>query len=235
MSVALAEPPKVEPTQVEPTRPMRRQVVEPAPASNGHAVGPTRHPKRFTVEEFDALDEAGVLPQRVELVDGEIVEMEPVKNPHSICRYQLNRILTPVCEPPRFLRSQDTHRFANGWCPQPDFALLDQFPQAGAVVDPPVRLVIEISDSTLEYDLHDKRLRYAQVGVPEYVVADLPHRKLHVFRQPDAQARQTDEAYKVVEVLGLEDVYSPNSLDLKIKVADVLPEVEPAEDAASGS
>ena len=179
--------------------------------------------KRFTVREFEYLDDLGMLPQRVELVDGEIVEMPPVNNPHRICRGRFNLALTPAWQPPKFISSQDTHRFADGWCPQPDFALLDEEPVAGALVDPPVRLAIEISDTTLEYDLREKRPRYARAGVPELVIADLNARRLCVFRGPVADAADAEGAWREELVLGPGDRYSPLCIsDLNLDPGDVL-------------
>ncbi len=184
--------------------------------------------KRFSVREFEHLEELGMLPQRVELVDGQIVEMPPVNNPHSICRGRFNTRLVPAWPEPKFLRSQDTHRFPDGWCPQPDFALLDEEPVSGALVDPPVRLAIEISDATLEYDMGEKRLRYAQAGVPEYVVADLNARLLRVFRDPILDATQPDAAWRQALVLSPGDYYAPLCLpDLSIDITAVLPETAP--------
>ena len=186
--------------------------------------------KRFTVREFEYLDEIGMLPQRVELVDGEIVEMPPVNNPHRVCRGRFNLALTPAWPEPKFISSQDTHRFANGWCPQPDFALLDEEPVAGALVDPPVRLAIEISDATIAYDLKEKRLRYAQVDVPEFVVADLNARRLRVFRGPAADAADAEAAWQEAFDLGPGDRYSPLCVPgLDLDVAAVLPASERSE------
>ncbi len=150
--------------------------------------------KRFNVREFEQIDDLGMLAHRVELVDGEIIEMPSPGNAHSICRARINSRLLPHWLPPKFLGSQETHRFPNGWCPMSDFALLDDFPVAGALVDPPVQLAIEISDSTLEYDLGPKRLRYAHVSVPEYVVVDVNARRLHVFRGPNPEAAKPNAA-----------------------------------------
>lgn len=216
MSTAILEPP---PPATEATP------AEPPPAATCSKVDrPT--PLRFGVREFDRIYELGMLPQRSELVDGQIIELPPVNNPHSICRGRFTTRLVPAWPEPKFIRSQDTHRFPSGWCPMPDFALLDEEPVAGAIVDPPARLVIEISDATLEYDLGDKRLRYARAGVPEYVVADLRARTLRVFREPVADAATADTAWKQALVLAPGDQYSPLCLpDLSIDVAQVLPDV----------
>ena len=180
--------------------------------------------KRFTVREFEQIDDLGMLAQRVELVDGEIIEMPSASIPHSIARSFLNLALAPAWPPPKFLSSQDTHRFPNGWCPQPDVALLDEYPVAGALVDPPVRLAVEISDATLDYDLKEKRLRYAQVGVPEFVVADLNARRLRVFRGPVADAADAESAWREAFDLAPGDRYSPLCVPgLDLDVAAVLP------------
>ena len=164
------------------------------------------------------MDAAGLLPERPELVDGRILAMPAVGDAHMVSRHDFSLALTPAWRPPRFLASQDTVRFAGGWCPMPDFALLDEYPKKGAEVDPLPRLVIEVADSTLDYDLGDKRRRYARAGVPEYAVAALPRRELVVLRGPDG------DGWREEATLRPGDAYSPLCLpELTIDVAAVLP------------
>jgi Uma2 family endonuclease len=234
MSSALAEPPVEKTEVIEPDDAISSVK---ASASSGkpsvatvkplpRPARPSRTFKRFSVREFEKLDELGMLPQRVELVDGWILEMEPVNNPHGICHYWLNLALTPVATPPRFLRSQGTHRFGSGWCPMPDFALLDEFPKAKALIDPLPRLVIEISETSLSYDLGEKRLRYAAAGVAEYWVADLSRQLLHVFRDPVVDAPEPELAWRDASILKPGDIATPLCLpDLEVKVGDVMPDI----------
>ena len=180
---------------------------------------------RFGVRDFEAMDAAGLLPERPELVDGRIIAMPAVGNAHDVSRGDFHEEIAPHWRRPKFIRSQATHRFAGGWAPMPDLALLDERPTPGAEIDPLPRLVIEIADSTLAYDLGEKRLRYALAGVPEYVVAELPHRRLRVLRGPVAGAGSAAEAWRDEAILSPGDRYAPLCLPgLDLDVATVLPE-----------
>lgn len=103
-------------------------------------------------------------------------------------------------------------------------ALLDDRPVHGAHVDPLPRLVIEIMQSSADRDLREKRLRYAQAGVPEYWVVDLTRRLIHVFRDPERQAANADVAWRDVVVAKPGDALSPLCIpSLDLDVTDVLP------------
>ena len=180
--------------------------------------------KRFSLAEFERLARDGVLEGRVELWDGEIIEMPPTGNAHSVCRSRLNRLFALAWPPPRFVRAQDTHRFDGGWAPEPDLALLDQEPVDGATVDPLPRLVVEIMQSSADRDLGEKRLRYARAGVPEYWVADLTRRVVHVFRNPDPTANDADAAWRDLAIAKPDDTVSPLCIpDLTLTPAEFMP------------
>ncbi len=171
------------------------------------------------------LAELDMVTPRAELWDGEVIEMSPVNNPHSICRSSLNRLLLRGWQPPRFIRSQDTHRFPGGWLPQPDIALLPELPTGGAEdVDPPPQLVVEIMLSSRDLDLNRKRLRYAQHGVPEYWVVDLTRDVIHVFREPILDAINADAAWRRLDLVHRGGSLSPACApELTLSVDDILP------------
>ena len=184
---------------------------------------PVRTRKRFSLREFEAMGAMGMLPDRVELVDGEIIEMPPITNEHSLPVSDFHRLLLPAWPHPKFIRSQSSHRFENGWVPQPDLTLMETRPVRRAVVDPPPKLVIEIAYTSQGYDLNDKKLRYAHVAVPELWVADAERLLLYVFRDPVASATEAATAWRDERILRAGDVVSPLCLpDLKIEVGQVL-------------
>ena len=73
--------------------------------------------------------------------------------------------------------------------PEPDAAVLTRHSDAldAAPLPSEVRLVIEIGDSTRSRDLGDKAKLYAQAGIAEYWVVDIPRRRLHVHRHPEGE------------------------------------------------
>ena len=186
------------------------------------ALGPAK--RLFTVREFMQMGEAGILDERCELVHGEVIEMPPVGNAHSIALQDLYDALRQAWPHPKFIRTQATQRFDEHWAPMPDLALLKQRPVPGALIDELPVLVVEVSDETLSYDLGQKRLDYARAGVPEYWVADLKRRRLLVFRGPERGAVEAEHAYLDEVVVQADQTVSPLAIpSLQIKVADILP------------
>ncbi len=82
--------------------------------------------------------------------------------------------------------------------PEPDIAVLAKTAPEYPRANPPasdVRLVIEVSDSTLAFDLGPKARRYARAGIPEYWVFDIAGRRLIVHRSPQAGGYSVITAY----------------------------------------
>ncbi|MEM6315647.1 MAG: Uma2 family endonuclease, partial [Planctomycetota bacterium] len=148
----------------------------------------TPAPMRFTVAQFDRLAELNLIPEKSELVDGQILLMPPAHHPHGFSLQMLYNRLLRCWDEPRYIANQATHRFVGTYRPMPDLALYDAFPDFDADTDPLPRLIVEVADSTQRYDLGDKRLRYAREGVPEYWVLDVPARRMHVLREPVREA-----------------------------------------------
>ena len=194
------------------------------PVLFGPPVSPERRSKkRFSLREFEAISAMGMLANHAELVDGEIVEMPPITNDHALPRGDFYRLILPVWPHPKFIRCQESHRFENGWVPQPDLALLETRPVRRAMVDPLPKLVIEIAFTSKGYDLGDKKLRYAQVGVAELWVADAERFLLYVFRDPVLDATEAATAWRDERILRAGDAVSPLCLpDLKIELDGVL-------------
>lgn len=145
---------------------------------------------RFTVEEFLALDGAGAFENlgRVELIEGEIFEMSPLFLPHGSIlaemtasmvialrdRFPALRALTPVS-----LRADD-HSL-----PEADLLVVQLNGTEGDLATPDiVRLVVEVSASSLRHDLGRKLRLYARTGVPEYWVTDVKARRILRFHAP---------------------------------------------------
>lgn len=171
------------------------------------------------------LGELGVLDQsRTELVHGEIWNMPPQGNAHSVAISNLYDELRRLFPKPWFIRCQATHRFAQRVAYEPDLALLTKPPVSGALIDETPSLIVEVSESTLAYDLGDKRLDYARFGVPEYWVVDLPSKTLHVFRSPNINAVDAASAYAVTATYAANDEVSPGIAPTQlVQLSDVWP------------
>jgi Uma2 family endonuclease len=185
------------------------------------------HRKRWTREECQQLSKAGFLPGRYELINGEIVEKMPKNPPHCIALMLLAVWLESLFGR-LYVRTQDpivlTRPNANSMEPEPDVAVTrepttayqDDNPHAGDLL-----LVAEVSDTTLDYDLHAKAMIYAAAGIADYWVLDVTARRLHVHRRPAADGYRETRTYDETE-----EVSPLARPDAGIRVAALLPPVQ---------
>jgi Uma2 family endonuclease len=144
----------------------------------------------LTVEEFEALAETEGWDEdtRVELLDGEVVWMSPINDPHAACVNRLNQLFSRrYAEDALLVAVQNPIRVENYDEPQPDVALLRPRPDFYAAATPTpadILLLVEVADTTLRTDLGRKARIYASGGVLEYWVVDLNNRALYVHRSP---------------------------------------------------
>lgn len=167
-------------------------------------------PPTFTRLKYHWLIEAGILTaeDKVELIDGEITNMAPVGDEHSDKVRYLNLWLARQAREAYIHQCQIPVRLAEGFTPEPDFALLRyqeheyRHGNNPAVAD--VLQVIEVAESDLEYNLGEKAQAYVRAGVPELWVVDIPHRRVHVLINPGPdgyQAHATAEETESVTAL----------------------------------
>jgi Uma2 family endonuclease len=147
---------------------------------------PRRH--SITVTEYVRMGEAHVFAHdaRLELMDGEIVEMAPIGSAHAAVVYRLDTLLRKVA-PGAMAFVQSPLVLGERSAPQPDVMLLR--PRADGYYNSlPIAadalLVVEVADTTLEYDLEVKCPMYARAGVAELWVVNVNRNELHVFRDP---------------------------------------------------
>ena len=143
----------------------------------------------FTVDEFAKMGEAGIFTEddRVELIDGEIREMAPIGSLHAGVVNRLNARLVELLGRSAIVGVQNPLQLDLHNEPQPDFSILaprDDYYTAGHPNPGDTLLVIEVADSSLAYDLHEKAPRYARSMVPEMWVVDLEAEVVRVFTQP---------------------------------------------------
>src|SRR5947209_6069785 len=128
--------------------------------------------RKFTVEEFERMGEAGILDEddRVELIDGEILAMNPVGPAHIHCVNRLTRLLVVAAGDRGMVQVQSPLRIGERQEFQPDLALLRPLPTGEAERVPEaddVLLVVEVTDITMGRDRGVKLPRYAGVGIQE--------------------------------------------------------------------
>jgi Uma2 family endonuclease len=141
---------------------------------------------RLSVADYFRMGEVGILSQdaRVELINGEIIEMAPIGSNHSGLVNQLTSLLVLATQGQATVSVQNPVILGEYSAPQPDLCLLklrtDHYrgahPQASDIL-----LAIEVADSSLRYDREIKVGLYAAHQIPEVWLIDVPHGKLHTF------------------------------------------------------
>jgi len=159
----------------------------------------------FTVSEYERMGETGVFAPdaRVELIEGEIVEMSPIGSRHAACVKLLTRTLTQQVSETAILSTQDPIRLNDFSEPQPDIAVLTFREDFYRDVHPgpsDVLLVIEVSDTTYPYDRNVKIPLYARAGIAEALIFNLPEEELEYFSQPETGAYQSRRVLKSGEL-----------------------------------
>ena len=155
-------------------------------------------PHRLTVHDYYRMAEAGVLSpdDRVELIEGEIIDMPPGGDRHASVVRLLNTRLVRALGDAAEVSTQLPVRLSLRSEPQPDFAIV-RAKQGGYRKHPQPRdvlLLIEASDATLRYDLGKRASLYAAHGIPEYWVFDLQHDRVWRHRTPKGREyTQRDE------------------------------------------
>ena len=179
---------------------------------------------RFTVDEYLAMERAGILYEddRVELIDGEIIIMPPLGEPHESSTDWLTRLFVPPLIGRAIVRVQGSIRLNDRSAPQPDIAVLREraLSEMGPYFPADVYLVIEVSDSTLAFDRGPKLARYAAAGIPEVWVANLRAREVTAYAEPSGAEYASVRTYRVGESI------SPRAFpDVVLAVSDFMPPV----------
>jgi Uma2 family endonuclease len=148
---------------------------------------PQRH--RITVEEYYRMAEAGIFKaeDRVELIEGEVIDMPPIGIDHAYFVNRLTSIFIQRVGLQANVSSQNPIRLNARSEPQPDIALLryrEDFYRHTRPGPVDILLLVEVSDTTLRYDKEVKLPLYARHGIPEVWIVDLEHERLEVYHNP---------------------------------------------------
>jgi len=176
----------------------------------------------FTVDEYHAMARAGVLGEddRVELLEGEVVEMTPIGSRHSSCVGRLTHLLSSRVDDRAIVWIQNPLILSDLAEPEPDAALLrprDDFYAEAHPRPDDLLLLIEVADTSADYDRERKIPLYARSGVPEVWLVDLEAGTVEVYRTP------SPEGYRDLHRAGRDEVLGPVKLaDLEIEVGAIL-------------
>lgn len=160
-------------------------------------------PLRFSSEDYFKLGEFGILSEgdRVELIDGEVIEMSPEGSRHSACIRRLIRYLPPQVGK-AIVGAQDSLSLPEGYWPRPDVVVLrpdeDEYEHVHATHRDAL-VVIEVANSSERHDRIVKAARYAEAEIPEYWLVDLTRDTIAVYRDPVAGEYREVETYAAGE------------------------------------
>ena len=179
--------------------------------------------RKFTVEEYYRMAEVGILrpDERVELINGEVIVMAPIGNPHATGVRRIERVFSQTAGSSVTISGQNPVLIGERSTPQPDVAILryredDYFGKLPSAED--VLLVIEVSDTSLAYDRNVKVNLYAQANIPETWITNLPEDCIEAFTGPGPNGYTQHTIYQ------RGDRIAPSTLPgVEFAVEDLLP------------
>jgi Uma2 family endonuclease len=177
---------------------------------------------RFTVDEYHRMGDAGIFHEddRVELIDGQVVQMSPIGVTHAAGVNSLTQRFAPEAGRTVVLSVQNPVILGEYHEPQPDVVLLKPRADNYRTRHPgaeDILLLIEVADTTLRQDRLVKLPIYARAGVFEVWIVNLPDAVIEVYREP------RDGRYQIERVFRRGEAIAPLSLpDVNVRVEEVL-------------
>jgi Uma2 family endonuclease len=156
----------------------------------------------FSLEHYEYMVEVGAFSgqfeKRVELIRGEIVQMTPINIAHANCvtkitewSFQaapLDRIMIRVQNPIRIPANNSEPEPYVVWVNRKEYM---QHPEPGDIL-----LLIEIADSSLDFDRNEKLEVYAEAAIAEYWIVNLIDEQIEVYRRPSGRTYQERQTYR---------------------------------------
>ena len=175
-------------------------------------------PRHWTCAEFHRFGDLGAFEgRRAMLIDGVIIEEGPMNPPHAVTLGLVEEAIRAAFGAGWWLRGQSPLVLGLDTDPEPDLAVVPGRPRDYAAHPTTAALVVEVADSSLDFDTEEKRRLYARSGILDYWVVDINGRRLLVYRGPqngDYTTRQSFDAAATVSPLALPPA--------TVRVADLL-------------
>ncbi|MEK8018969.1 MAG: Uma2 family endonuclease [Candidatus Parabeggiatoa sp.] len=181
-------------------------------------------PQKYSVSvrEWHKMGKYNIFPPevRIELIEGEMIEMAPIGPTHACCVFNLIEILSTQKGKAAQINVQNPIQLNDLSEPEPDLVLLRPNPQLyqnGHPTAADILLLIEVSDSTIKYDRDTKIPLYAKDGIVESWIVDLSAKQVEVYLSPTTQGYTEKRIFQPGESL------IPSQLPhIKIDVSDIL-------------
>ena len=167
------------------------------------ALAPARH--RLTVHDYHRMADAGIFGEddRIELIDGDLIDMAPIGQGHAAVVARLTRALFMACADRAIVWPQNPIRLDQSTEPQPDVAVLRHRADFYADGERPgpadVLLLVEAADSSLRYDRTVKVPLYARAGIAEYWIVDLQGQVVDAYQGPAGDGCREKTAHQAAE------------------------------------
>ena len=194
------------------------------PVNTNHTIELLANLHLLTVDRYHAMIKAGILGEddRVELLNGKIVDSGPVGPYHAVCVRTINAHFVKLLDGTYLCSQEQPITIAEGSEPEPDYVIaklsgqryLDHHPYPEDI-----HLLIEVADKTLPRDRGAKKGIYARAGIPEYWIVDLIDRQLEIFTEPDLTAG----TYAKERVLGERDTLMNHPLAGTVAINQWIP------------
>ncbi len=179
--------------------------------------------RRFTVEEYHRMIEAGVFAEneQVELIEGEVLQMAAKSLRHVAGVRRVHKVLNKLLGDAVFISTQDPIQIGAVSEPEPDVVVA--VPSATEYEDhhptpPEILLIVEVAETSVQVDRQRKLPLYAQAGIRQYCILNLRGGELEDYRDPTPEGYRSKRSYTLKQSFNL--VAFPK---VKIKVADLIP------------
>ena len=177
---------------------------------------------RFNVKEYHRLIESNILHEddRVELVEGRIIDMTPIGSKHAACVSRLNELFSEKLQKRAIVNIQNPVSLTEYSEPEPDITIIKRRPDFYAEQLPQpedVLLIIEVADSSLEYDCETKIPLYAKANIKEVWLVNLIENIVQIYNEP------TPEGYNIMMKRRYNQKISPGNFpDITLTVSGIL-------------
>ncbi|MGI8639585.1 MAG: Uma2 family endonuclease [Pyrinomonadaceae bacterium] len=179
-------------------------------------------PKRFSVEDFRKMTEAGILPEESgwEIIDGKIIDKIKISSRNAGAVRRLNKVLANLVGNQTLISIRNPIHIDDYNEPEPDIALLKRrsdFYRKGHPLPQDVLLLIEVSDSTIEYDREIKKVIYAEAEIVEFWLVNLQDNTVEVYSQPK------NGNYRLARILESGETIEATAVEnLKLQIDEIL-------------
>lgn len=162
------------------------------------------HTRHWTRADYSQMAEAGVFhpDEHVELINGEILTRTPQRSQHAALMSIVDEHLRAAFGPDYLIRVQMPIALGDDSEPEPDLAIVPGRPHAYLTHHPTTALlIVEIADTTLNYDRQTKARLYATYHIPEYWILNVQEEHLEMYRAPEHGTYQTTRIYQRGETI----------------------------------